>query len=284
MSAGVAPLVRGVDMLGGFRVRIGTAIVPDPAWRRRKAAAVIKQLALAPGHRLHREQIMDALWPDLDPKAAAANLRKVVHHARAALEGACPGAGDMIVTAGDSLALAACVEVDVDRFRSTLAAARRAGDIDAYRRALDLYQGELLPEDLYEEWAVAARRELHIAFLAGLTELAASLEACGDAAGATHAVRRLVAADPTGEDANAALIRLYALAGRRADALRHYDHFRQLLDQELGAEPGPAMQRICEELRIAGPAAWTASRSCGRRLAGRRPCHTVRPRPHGAPR
>jgi DNA-binding SARP family transcriptional activator len=277
MSAGVGPIERRVYMLGGFRVGIGPAIVPDRSWRRRKAAAVIKQLALAPGHRLHREQIMDALWPELDPRAAGANLRKVVHHARAALDGACPGAGDMIVTAGDSLALAAGVEVDVDQFRSTLAGARRAGDIDAYRRALDLYQGELLPEDLYEEWAVAARRELHIDFLAGLTELAALLEACGDAAAATHAVRRLVTADPTGEDANASLIRLYALAGRRADALRHYDHFRQLLDQELGTEPGPATQRICEELRIAGPAASTRLGGCGRGRAARRRCRAVRP-------
>ena len=41
--------------------------------------ALVKLLALAPGYRLHREQVMDALWPDLAPEAAAGNLRKAVH-------------------------------------------------------------------------------------------------------------------------------------------------------------------------------------------------------------
>jgi DNA-binding SARP family transcriptional activator len=43
---------------------------------------------LSPGHRLHREQVMDVLWPELDPAAAAANLRKAVHEARRVLDAA----------------------------------------------------------------------------------------------------------------------------------------------------------------------------------------------------
>ena len=43
---------------------------------------MVKLLALAPGHRLHREQLMESLWPDLDPDAAGANLRKALHFAR----------------------------------------------------------------------------------------------------------------------------------------------------------------------------------------------------------
>ena len=69
-------------LLGGFRVGIDSLPVPDDAWRRNKAKAVVKLLALAPSHRLHREQLMDALWPELPPDAAAANLRKAVHFAR----------------------------------------------------------------------------------------------------------------------------------------------------------------------------------------------------------
>ncbi len=239
-----------IEVLGTFRVRVGNGVAPDEAWRRRKPAAVLKLLALAPGHRMHREQMMDMLWPELDPAAAGANLRKAVHHARAALEATSAGAGDVIVTAGDVLALdARDLVVDAVQFRSRLAAARRANDVDGYRQAIDLYRGELLPDDPYEEWAAGPRRELQVDFLAGLTEMAGMLEAAGDVEAAIDGVRRLVAADPTGEEANAALMRLYALAGRRADALRQYEHLSRVLDHELGVEPGPATQRLYEEIR-----------------------------------
>ena len=69
-------------LLGGFRVEVDGQPVPERRWRRRKACSLVKLLALAPRHRLHREQLMDALWPDLPPYAAGANLRKAVYFAR----------------------------------------------------------------------------------------------------------------------------------------------------------------------------------------------------------
>ena len=53
-----------VRLLGGFRVSVGSRTIEKGAWRLRKAAALVKLLALAPGHRLHREQVMDILLPD----------------------------------------------------------------------------------------------------------------------------------------------------------------------------------------------------------------------------
>ncbi len=54
-----------VWLLGGFRVSVGHRTISGKEWRLRKAAALVKLLALSPGHRLHREQIMDLLWSDL---------------------------------------------------------------------------------------------------------------------------------------------------------------------------------------------------------------------------
>ncbi len=62
---GVAPEVVRVRLLGGFRVSVGSRVIREDSWRLRKAASLIKLLALAPGHRLHRERAMDLLWPDL---------------------------------------------------------------------------------------------------------------------------------------------------------------------------------------------------------------------------
>jgi DNA-binding SARP family transcriptional activator len=239
----------GIELLGGFRVSVGGHDVDATAWRRRKPAALLKLLALAPGHRLHREQAMDALWPDLEPGAAAANLRKAMHQARTALDDAHEGGSALLISDGDFIALPKDVALDVVRFRSSLAAARRAVTIDEYERALAIYGGDLLPDDRYDEWAVAPRRELHTEFLAGLTELTAMFESRGDIAPAIATATRLVAAEPTREESSRALMRLYALAGRRTDAEREYERLVEALDEELGMVPGPETASLYEEIR-----------------------------------
>ena len=50
-----------IELLGGFAVRLDGADVAADGWRRRQAALLVKRLALAPGRRLHREQLIDAL-------------------------------------------------------------------------------------------------------------------------------------------------------------------------------------------------------------------------------
>jgi hypothetical protein len=52
-----------VTLLGRFAVTVGGIPVAEAGWKRRHAAAVVKVLALAPGRRLHREQVMDLVWP-----------------------------------------------------------------------------------------------------------------------------------------------------------------------------------------------------------------------------
>ena len=75
-----------VRLLGGFAAAVDGVVVPDTAWRLKKARELVKLLALARGHRLHREQAMDVLWRELAPAAAANNLHQAVHVARRALD------------------------------------------------------------------------------------------------------------------------------------------------------------------------------------------------------
>ncbi|HEY0414895.1 MAG TPA: AAA family ATPase, partial [Gaiellaceae bacterium] len=160
-----------IDLLGGFAARLDGAAVEPNAWRLRKARDLVKLLALAPRHRLHREQVMDALWPDRGPGSAANNLNQAVHAARRAL------GHDAILLRDEVLSLEA--EVDVDRFEAAAAGAVRAGSAAACRAALALYPGELLPENRYDDWAEARR--------ARAAELAARLDEA--AAGAAPSER-----------------------------------------------------------------------------------------------
>ena len=143
-----------IRLLGGFDASVDGEQVLESAWRLKKARELVKLLALAHGRRLHREQAMDVLWPDRAPNAAANNLNQAVHVARRAL------GPDLIDVRDELLALDAAVEVDVDRFEQAAADARRARTAGAYRAALSLYGGELLPENRYDDWAIDRRDEL----------------------------------------------------------------------------------------------------------------------------
>jgi len=65
-----------IELLGTFRAAVDGRDIPAEDWRRARRVVLVKLLALANGHRLRREQAMDALWPDMPVVAASANLRK----------------------------------------------------------------------------------------------------------------------------------------------------------------------------------------------------------------
>jgi predicted ATPase len=154
-----------VTLLGGFAAAVGGVPVPERAWRLKKARELVKLLALARGHRLHREQAMDTLWPNLGPAAAANNLHQAVYVARRALH------PDTIELRDEMLHLAA--DVDVEQLVDAVAAARRVRTAAAYRAALSLHGGELLPENRYDDWAAGPRDELTVLVAALAEELAA---------------------------------------------------------------------------------------------------------------
>jgi len=161
-SAGGKPETVRIRLLGGFSVSVGDRSVWKDAWRLRKAASLVKLLALASGHRLHREQAIGLLWPNLGRMAASNNLRQALHSARQALEPDLPASSRYLASRDESLML--CPEgslwVDVEAFEQTASTARSSRDPAAYEAALILYAGELLPTDRYEEWAEQHRRRL----------------------------------------------------------------------------------------------------------------------------
>ena len=238
-----------IRLLGRFEVSVGSRIIREDEWRLRKAASLVKLLALATDHRLHREQVMDLLWPDLMPGAAANNLHQALHVARRTLEPEV-SAPSYLRRQGEQIALCpdGSLWIDVEAFESGAAEARRARDSTAYRTALELHTGDLLPEDRYEDWAEERRKELRMLYLALLVEMAELYEERGDLGLAVEALRKVVSGEPAREEAHLALMRLYASTGQRYQALRQYEQLRETLRRELGTEPGALTQRAHEEI------------------------------------
>src|SRR5215218_8435915 len=241
-----------VWLLGGFKLSVGRRTIEGDAWRLRKAAALVKLLALAPDHHLHREQVMDLLWPELGMRAASNNLRQVLHGARKILDPASESRNRYLSLQDEQLTLfpGGDLWVDVEAFEEAAAIARRFQDPAACRAAIELYAGDLLPDDRYEEWTQGRREELRQLYIARLVALAALYEERDEHGLAIEALRKAIANEPTFEEGHAGLMRLYAISGRPEQALAQYARLCDALFRGLGTEPAAATRRLRDEIAV----------------------------------
>ena len=219
-----------VRLLGGFELQIDGRTMPADAWTQR-AADLVKLLALTKRLRLPRDQVIEALWPDLTPEAGAANLHKAAHFARKALR-----SPDGIVLRDQLVELwpSASFERDAPLFEARAEAALKAQDPDAAGDAVSLYGGELLPDDRYKEWTLGPRDRLRSLYLRTLRR-----------AGFWE---RVVAEEPTDEESHRALMRMYAAAGNRYAALMQFHTLRDALERDLALEPEPESVALFQEI------------------------------------
>src|SRR4051794_14110510 len=209
-----------VRLLGRFEVLVDSRPVPAGAWPQRRAADLVKLLALAPGHRRARDEVLEMLWPKLGADAAASNLHKAASYARRAL-----GERDAVVLRGGVVELAPGAEV--------------TSDVERFERGEDsAYGGELLPDELYEQWTLGPRARLRERRIARLRSLGAWED--------------VLVEDPADEEAHRALMRRDAASGDRRAAARR---FRLLRDElaGLGVEPSDETLALLREL-TRGPA------------------------------
>lgn len=230
-AASAPPLA--LRLLGRFAAVVDGAEVAPGCWPGLRAAHLVQLLALASGRRLTREQVIDALWPELDPDAGAANLRKAAHHARQAL-----GRHDAVVLRGGEVTLwpHGPVSSDVEAFERAATAALGPRDRAACAQAALTYGGELLPAQAYEPWTTSLRERLHARY-AELLRVSRQWE-------------RLAQLETTDEQAHRELMVLELASGNRAAAIRWYAHLRDALRQ-LGVRPDRATEAVYERC-IAG--------------------------------
>ena len=219
-----------IQLLGQFCVTVNERVVPADAWRRERAAALVKRLALAPGHRLHREQALDLFWPDLEPEAAGANLRKAVHFARRVL-----GEHDLLELSCEVVALATNAEifVDTEAFDAAAKTALTSQEPQECERAAALYTGELLPDDRFVDWLDAPREQLRERYAQVLK--------------AGKLWQQLVALDPTDETAQCALMQAALDAGNRGEVIKLFQRLRERLRVDLGVGPKAASIALYEQ-------------------------------------
>jgi DNA-binding SARP family transcriptional activator len=262
-----------VSLLGDFRIRHDQVPVTDvDTPRLQSLLAYLLLHREAPQSRAH---LAFLFWPDTSEAQARTNLRNLLHHLRRAL----PEADRFLDASVQTVQWRsdAPFSLDVADFDAALARAEQAPAAShpaAVREALEsavaLYHGDLLPS-CYEDWILPHREGLRQAYLSALERLVRLGEEQCDYPAAIRNAQRLLQHDPLHEATYRHLIRLHALAGDRAGALRVYHTCTTVLQRELDLEPSAATRQAYEQLlgpgsrpSLAMPAATAFSPLVGR--------------------
>lgn len=236
-------------LLGDFRLASGeTALTTVSIPRVQSLLAYLVLHRAAPQARSH---LAFLLWPESTEAQARTNLRKVLYQLQQAL----PYANAFLYTDKQSLHWRSSPEaswtLDVVDFELAFVQTKETQNVTAIRqaleRAVDVYQGNLLPS-CYDEWILPERDRLHQMYHQALQQLVMLHEQERDYDAAINLTQRLLRHDPLHEAAYRQLMRLYALQGNRAAALRVYHTCTTVLQRELAAEPGEATCLIYESL------------------------------------
>lgn len=234
-------------LLGEFQAVIGD--LPIENFPTDKIRALLAYLA-AEADRLHaRTHLATLLWSEWDEAAARANLRKSLFRLRKTLG---ETAESLLTITRSSVQLhSETAVIDVLRFEQL----SQKDDIDSLTQAADLYKGDLLvgltlaDAPAFDDWLTVRREQLHqqaLTLFHQLSELYMARQAFGLAE--KYAARQ-VALEPWHEPAHQQLMRAYAAAGQRAQALVQYEQCIAVLNAEMGMAPTIETQQLADAIR-----------------------------------
>ncbi|MDQ3249301.1 MAG: AAA family ATPase, partial [Chloroflexota bacterium] len=254
--AGVNPLAPPsatlqIYTLGTLQVVREAKAVTESDWHTRQARQLLKILITERPRPVATDRLIEILWPESTPKAAATTLRSAINALRNVLEptrrNRAPSSYVVTETPGYAFCEHPAIWLDVDAFEAALNAVEGAHD-GAIRRpllagAIDLYKDDYLISDPYADWVQHERERLRERFFGALLQLAELQATAGEYASAISNCRRVLARDEVRENAYQALMRYQAESGDSAGALLTYERCRAILSEELGADPSPLTQQ-----------------------------------------
>ena len=239
----------------------------------KRLRSLLGYLLLHAGQQLSALQLAFLFWPDSTEKQARTNLRRLFFNLRQTFP-----QSDEFLDRGDHLVqwrADSGYTLDVEQFETNLDEATRlltTEDFgparDALEAAIETYGGDLLP-DSYDDWILVHREELRQRYLGALEQLMDLLEGDGDYRTAIRYGELLLREDSLREKPYRTLMRLHALNGDRAGALRVYHACASELERELGVEPDAETTVLYERLLQSSAAAGAVS------VGGARSIHTA---------
>lgn len=251
-----------VQTLGGFRVWRGAHEIEARDWQRDKARQLFQLLLTRRDRWSQRDELVETLWPQLAPEAAARDFKVALNALNKALEpNRAPDAPFAFVVRDGSayrLRPEADLWLDCDAFEracvqgtQALDSSQDAHGTELLREAVQRYAGAYLPDALYDDWAAQERERLLALYLRAADRLAAALFKRGDDEAVIDVCQRILAHDPCWERAYRLLMLTHARRGNRPLALRAYQRCAAALHEQLGVPPSPATERLYRRIHTA---------------------------------
>ncbi len=246
-----------VNCFGNFEIRSTWKKVER--WRSVKAKTLFQYLLMKRRQPIVKEVLMEMLWPDYDPHSAGNNLKAAVHGLRQILNNICEDENnfDFVLSIQGSYLINPSIDfwLDVEEFEKHYSQGqsyekenRSTEAIVEYEMAKNLYRGDFLENEPYEEWTLLKREALKDTYLIILGKLADYSMSTGDYNSCIDYSQKILDKDSCREDAYRRLMCCHSRLGQRNRALRWYEICRRIIKTELDTLPNPETVALYEKL------------------------------------
>lgn len=252
-----------VKLLGPLEVVCDGRTLDPRVWRSRRARRLFNILLVHWPRPVPREQVMECLWPEADPRKSAVNLRQTVFRLRGILEPDGVPEPVHVLSDGEVLRLdlggGSCDAVRFEESLTSARTARQAGrtvdEVDALERAVGLWRGAVLADTPYDRAVEDHAAALRLAFLRAAERLLELLAAAGRWDPLVQVARQALAEDPLHEAFARSLLLGLLRLGLRGEVLETYRRFEARLVRELDMLPSSRLKDLAEQAgRVGGVA------------------------------
>jgi LuxR family transcriptional regulator, maltose regulon positive regulatory protein len=248
-----------VRMLGPFDLSIEGR--PVTQWRGQRTRSLMQFLATHRRRSVSRDELVAAVWPDVDEDSGRHRLHQGIYELRCTLRAADPHCSPIRCVDGTyGFDKQVPIWVDVEEFDDLASIAMRSimeerpdEAIEVSRKALELYRGDFLSQATDADWATPERNRLCARFLLLSVKLGELLTRRGDYRAALAVLDPVLCVEPWNEDATILKMRCYAKAGAQSMATTAYRSCVEALSTEFGIEPAARTVRVYEQIRSAAP-------------------------------
>ncbi|MEM8899066.1 MAG: bacterial transcriptional activator domain-containing protein [Bacteroidota bacterium] len=246
-----------VQTLGSFQIWRSSSLVNPKEWGR-DVSMQLFQFFITNRHRhsLHKEQIIERIWDDLDSRSGEQNFKVAQHGMSKVLEPERKSRTESkyIIRQGptyhldftdiwlDVVALDQLVALGNQTILDQPKLAQRA-----FREATDLYQGSYLPARLYDDWSSEERERIQLLTLGALISLS-ELLITENPMESVRLTQQALQIDATWEDAYRIQMGAYLEKGNRPMAIKTYRQCEEVLQKEFGVEPLPETKQIYRKI------------------------------------
>lgn len=236
-----------IETLGGFRLSRGVTVMNEKEWDGNLPKLLLKAIVTHGSHGVPKDQLIEALWPEVTLNSGERNLKITLHRLRKALEPEIDKAfGSSYVYLKTNMIYLdeELCKTDLDDFISLCHRGERKereGDIEAalvlYNQAIGLYKGDFLSEELYISWIGEKREELQKLYISLLYKIADIQEKRGTSKVAIDCYKKIIQIDPLSEQVYQRLMILYSNRSMHTEAIKVYQDCRKALLEGLDVEP-----------------------------------------------